>query len=182
MTPSRVSIYRWPDRNQRVRKLLWVQPAGPGADFGRIRRGEEPFRAGRDPGGRPGFVGILCGSGPAQIMFTARLAIFFFINLTKCETHLRYPIHGSGQWQVVAPRLAGAWDQDQFSLLLLVIHTVKTNFSFPGGRIEWALLTTAAEKQHRSKDPSANRKPRDTNPDHFIAKYVISRRFVIAVD
>jgi hypothetical protein len=78
-------------------------------------------------------------------MFTARLAIFFCIDLAKCEPDLRYPIHGSGQWQIVAPRLVGAWDQDQFSLLLLFIHTVKTNFGGSGGRIEWALLAAAAE-------------------------------------
>ena len=143
--PSRASIHRWPDRNRRVRKLLWVKPAGPRADFGRIRCGKEPLRAGRDPGGRPGFVGILCGSEPAQIMLAAWLAIFLRIDLAKCETYLRYPIHGAGQWQVVASRLAGAWDQDQFSLLLF-IHTVKTNFGFPGRHVERALLAAAAEK------------------------------------
>ena len=79
------------------------------------------------------------------MMFAAGLAIFLYIGLAKCETHLRYPIHGAGQWQVVASRLAGAWDQDQFSLLLF-IHTVKTNFGFPGGRVEWTLLAAAAEK------------------------------------
>jgi len=73
-------------------------------------------------------------------MFAPWLAIFFCVDLAKVETHLRYPIHGSGQWQVVAPRLTGARDQDQFSLLLLLIHTVKTNFGFPGGRVEWTLL------------------------------------------
>jgi len=114
-------------------------------------------------------------------MFAARLAIFLCIDLAKCEPHLRYPIHGSGQWQVVAPRLASAWDQDQFSLLLLFIHTIKTNFGFPGGRVEWALLAAAAEKQHRSKEPSANRKPRDTRLDHFVTRYLIPRRPAIAV-
>jgi len=84
-------------------------------------------------------------------MFAPRLAIFLCIDLAKIETHLRYPIHGSGQWQVVAPRLTGARDQDQFSLLLLLINTVKTNFGFLRGRIEWALLATATEKQHYSK-------------------------------
>jgi len=114
-------------------------------------------------------------------MFAARLAIFLCIDLAKCEPHLRYPIHGSGQWQVVAPRLASAWDQDQFSLLLLLIHTVKTNFGCPGGRIEWTLLAAAAENQHRSKEPSANKKPRDTHSDHFVAQYLIPLRTVTAV-
>ena len=115
-------------------------------------------------------------------MLAAWLAIFLRIDLAKCETHLRYPVHRPGQWQVVAPRLASAWDQDQFSLLLLFIYTVKTNFGFPGGRVEWALLAAAAEKQHRSKEPSANRKPRDTRPDHFVAQYLIPHKSVIAVD
>ena len=113
-------------------------------------------------------------------MLAAWLAIFLRIDLAKCETHLCYPIHRPGQWQVVAPRLASAWDQDQFSLLLLLIHAVKTNFGRPGGRIEWALLAAAAENQHRSKEPSANKKPRDMPPDHFVAQYLIPRRTVTA--
>ena len=115
-------------------------------------------------------------------MFAARLAIFLCIDLAKGEPHLRYPIHGSGQWQVVAPRLASAWDQDQFSLLLLFIHAVKTNFGFPGGWVEWTLLAAAAENQYRSKEPSANRKPRDTRSDHFVAQCLISGKLEIAVD
>jgi len=77
-------------------------------------------------------------------MFAPWLAIFLCVDLAKVKTHLRYPIHSSSQWQVVTPRLTGARDQDQFSLLLLLINAVKTNFSFPRGRIEWALLAAAA--------------------------------------
>jgi hypothetical protein len=75
--------------------------------------------------------------------------------------------------------LACAWDQGQFSLLLLLIHAVKTNFGFLGGCVERTLLAAAAEKQHRSKEPSANRKPRDTCPDHFVAQYLIPRKRAI---
>ena len=174
MTAGRASIHCSTDRNRRVRKLLWVKPAGPRADFGCICRGKEPLRARCDPGGQSSFIGILCSAGPLQFIFAVWLAIFLCIDLAKGETHLSYPIYRSGQWQVVASSLAGAWDQDQFSLLLF-IHTVKTNFSFLGGRVEWTLLAAAAEKQHRSKEPSANRRPRDTCPDHFVAQYLIPR-------
>ena len=115
-------------------------------------------------------------------MFAPWLAIFVLIDLAECKTHLRHPVHSSGQWQVVAPHLAGTWDQDQFSLLLLFIHTVKTNFGFPRGRVQWTLLAAAAEKQHRSKEPNANRIPRGTCPDHFVARYLIPCRPVIGVN
>ena len=115
-------------------------------------------------------------------MFAAWLAIFSRIDLAKIETHLRYPVHGSGQWQVVASRLASGWDQDQFSLLLLFIHAVKTNFGVLGWCIKCALLAATAENQHRSKEASANNKPRDTRSDHFVSQYLISRTLVIVVD
>ena len=115
-------------------------------------------------------------------MFAAWLAIFSRIDLAKIETHLRYPVHGSGQWQVVASRLASGWDQDQFSLLLLFIHAVKTNFGVLGWCIKCALLAATAEKQHRSKEPNANRKPRDTYPDHFVTQYLNPRKLVITAN
>ena len=107
-------------------------------------------------------------------MFAPWLAIFVLIDLAECKTHQRHPVHGSGQWQVVAPHLAGARDQGQFPLLLFS-HTVKTNFGFPGGCVEWPLLAAATEKQHCSKEPGANREPRDTRSNHFAARYLIPR-------